>query len=112
MRLATFMVSGIAHELVCSVVFRKLSLYFFLGMVVQLPLQLVSKYFENTRVGNMIMWVSLFLGQPLLEVRRAGRGVSVVVLLPRLVPAVPKPILLTFFWLFVGNTALAVARLS
>ena len=37
-------------------------------MVVQLPLQLVSKYFENTRVGNMIMWVSLFLGQPLLEV--------------------------------------------
>lgn len=70
-RLATFMVSGMAHELVCSVVFRKVSLYFFMGMVVQLPLQLVSKYFENSRIGNMIMWVSLFLGQPLLEVRLA-----------------------------------------
>lgn len=106
------MVSGIAHELVCSVVFRKLSLYFFLGMVVQLPLQLVSKYFENTRVGNMIMWVSLFLGQPLLEVWRARKGVNVVVLLPRLVPAVPKSLLLTFFWLFVGNALFALARMS
>ena len=62
------MVSGIAHELVCSVVFRKLSPYFFLGMVVQVPLQLICKYYENTRFGNIIVWVSLFLGQPLLEV--------------------------------------------
>ena len=65
----TFLVSGIAHELVCSVAFRKPSLYFFMGMVVQVPLQVVSKYFENTRIGNIIVWVSLFLGQPLLEVR-------------------------------------------
>lgn len=63
----TFLVSGLAHELVCSVAFRKPSLYFLLGMVVQVPLQLVSKYFENTRFGNIIVWVSLFLGQPLLE---------------------------------------------
>ncbi|KNB44047.1 diacylglycerol o-acyltransferase [Blastocystis sp. subtype 4] len=63
----TFLVSGIAHELVCSVAFRKPSLYFFMGMVVQVPLQVVSKYFENTRIGNIIVWVSLFLGQPLLE---------------------------------------------
>lgn len=67
--LATFFVSGVAHELVCSVVFRKPSLYFFLGMVVQVPLQLICKHFENSRIGNMIVWVSLFLGQPLLEVR-------------------------------------------
>ena len=65
--LATFFVSGVAHELVCSVVFRKPSLYFFLGMVVQVPLQLICKHFENSRIGNMIVWVSLFLGQPLLE---------------------------------------------
>ena len=38
-------------------------------MVVQVPLQLICKYYENTRFGNIIVWVSLFLGQPLLEVR-------------------------------------------
>lgn len=42
----------------------------------------------------------------------SGEGVSVVVLLPRLVPAVPKPLLLTFFWLFVGNALFALARMS
>lgn len=63
----TFMVSGLAHELVCSVAFRKISPYFLLGMVVQVPLQVISKYYENSRFGNIIMWVSLFLGQPLLE---------------------------------------------
>lgn len=36
----------------------------------------------------------------------SGKGVNVVVLLPRLVPAVPKPLLLSFFWLFVGNALL------
>ena len=64
----TFLVSGLAHELVCSVAFRKVSPYFLLGMVVQVPLQVISKYYENSRFGNIIMWVSLFLGQPLLEV--------------------------------------------
>ena len=64
----TFMVSGLAHEHVCSVAFRKISPYFLLGMVVQVPLQVISKYYENSRFGNIIMWVSLFLGQPLLEV--------------------------------------------
>lgn len=90
----TFLVSGIAHELVCSVAFRKPSLYFFMGMVVQVPLQVVSKYFENTRIGNIIVWVSLFLGQPLLEVRINGIELIIAFLLSRLVCPLSQFVLL------------------
>jgi acyl coA:diacylglycerol acyltransferase len=90
----TFLVSGIAHELVCSVAFRKPSLYFFMGMVVQVPLQVVSKYFENTRIGNIIVWVSLFLGQPLLEVRINAIKLIIAFLLSRLVCPLSQFVLL------------------
>ena len=92
----TFLVSGLAHELVCSVAFRKPSLYFLLGMVVQVPLQLVSKYFENTRFGNIIVWVSLFLGQPLLEVCTIIVEFIIAFVLSRLVCPLSQLVLLSW----------------
>jgi hypothetical protein len=38
------------------------------GFMFQIPLIVVSRYFRGTRRGNVIMWMSLFAGQPLLEV--------------------------------------------
>ena len=37
-------------------------------MLLQAPLVVAGRYFRGTRRGNFIMWLSLFLGQPLLEV--------------------------------------------
>lgn len=37
----------------------------------QVPLIVLSRHFRGTRRGNVLMWTSLFCGQPLLEVRAA-----------------------------------------
>jgi hypothetical protein len=47
----------------------------------QIPLIVVSRYFRGTRRGNVIMWMSLFAGQPLLEVWRFVLYLPVVVIL-------------------------------
>lgn len=66
-QMATFFFSAVFHELIFSVAFKTLRPWFFLGMMVQMPLIFISKFFKNTRRGNYIMWLSLFTGQPLLE---------------------------------------------
>lgn len=41
-------------------------LYAFWGMCAQLPLSIVTdKIIRNGRVGNVVLWISLILGQPL-----------------------------------------------
>lgn len=88
--MATFGVSGILHELFMVLVFRKFSIWFFLAMAVrsflfkffqhfplknffdiflqvQVPFITMSQIFKNyKRLGNLMTWLSLFLGQPLL----------------------------------------------
>ncbi|CAE7352634.1 DGAT1B [Symbiodinium sp. KB8] len=52
------------HE---CVAFKTLRVWFFGGMLLQIPLIAVSQGLRGTRRGNFVVWLSLFLGQPLLE---------------------------------------------
>ena len=62
-----FVISAIAHEVIFSVSFHTLRPYFLLGMLAQLPLQHFGKELVGRRRGNFLVWMSIFLGQPLLE---------------------------------------------
>ena len=64
----TFLLSAVLHELLFSVAFKTARPWFFLGMMAQVPLILVGRSFRGTRRGNYLVWLSLFSGQPLLEV--------------------------------------------
>ena len=63
----TFFLSAVMHEALLVVCFRQLSWGFFAGMLFQVPLVYLTNQFRGRRRGNLIMWVHLFLGQPLLE---------------------------------------------
>lgn len=63
----TFFLSAVLHEALLVVCFRQLSWGFFAGMLFQVPLVYLTNRFRGRRRGNLIMWVHLFLGQPLLE---------------------------------------------
>ena len=65
-----FLFSAIAHELILSVPFRKISWHAFLGMLGQAPLtyvtKMVDKRFDSAFAGNCIFWcVFCVVGQPL-----------------------------------------------
>jgi len=70
---ATFLVfafSAVAHELILSVPFRKLTLHAFFGMIGQAPLTYITKWidkrFENAFFGNVVFWcIFCVVGQPL-----------------------------------------------
>jgi diacylglycerol O-acyltransferase-1 len=64
---ATFFISAVFHELIFSVSFKTFRPWFFLGMLMQIPLIILGKNFTSKRRGNYLMWWSLFSGQPLLE---------------------------------------------
>ena len=68
--------SAILHELLFSVAFKTFKAWFFLGMLGQLPMIVISRYFRGKRRGNFLVWLSLFASQPLLEVRRWRGRVS------------------------------------
>lgn len=63
-----FLVSAILHEYVVSVPLQMFKAYAFLGMFLQIPLMRIStiaqEYLGN-RGGNIIVWLSLIIGQPL-----------------------------------------------
>jgi diacylglycerol O-acyltransferase-1 len=61
-----FLFSAIFHELIISVALQTFKLYFFIGMVVQIPATFTGMYFKGTITGNLIFWLSFcFLGQPI-----------------------------------------------
>jgi diacylglycerol O-acyltransferase-1 len=62
----TFFVSALLHELVLGFAFRTLRPFFFFAMLLQLPLIAVS-HLMPARAGNVFVWLSLWLGQPLLH---------------------------------------------
>ncbi len=62
--LVVFLVSAFFHELLFSVAFKTLRPWFFIGMMLQIPLILVSRNLRGKRRGNFIVWMSLFCGQP------------------------------------------------
>jgi len=63
-----FATSAFFHEYLISVPLRLFKIWGFLGMLVQAPLFPVSKFIEKhfgPRLGNVFVWISLILGQPL-----------------------------------------------
>ncbi|XP_030384598.1 diacylglycerol O-acyltransferase 1 [Scaptodrosophila lebanonensis] len=63
-----FLISAFFHEYLVSVPLQTYKIWAFLGMMGQVPLSAVSKYVERRlgpRTGNIIVWASIILGQPL-----------------------------------------------
>ncbi|EGC33489.1 hypothetical protein DICPUDRAFT_154444 [Dictyostelium purpureum] len=62
-----FFVSAIFHELVISIPFHSLKLWGFFGIMSQMVLIALTKNLMNGRtLGNVIFWISIVLGQPLI----------------------------------------------
>ncbi|KAG1888932.1 MBOAT, membrane-bound O-acyltransferase family-domain-containing protein [Suillus fuscotomentosus] len=65
----TFFLSAMAHELVMAIVTKKIRMYLFLMQLVQIPLILVTRapvIQRNKLMGNVVFWLGLYAGFPLL----------------------------------------------
>ncbi|XP_058980795.1 diacylglycerol O-acyltransferase 1 isoform X2 [Musca domestica] len=63
-----FLISAFFHEYLVSVPLQTYKIWAFLGMMGQIPLSAISKAVERAlgpRMGNIIVWASIILGQPL-----------------------------------------------
>jgi diacylglycerol O-acyltransferase-1 len=64
-----FFGSIITHELFFSYAFKAYHPFFLLIMIGQVPLLYLNIETKNSkRIGNCLMWISLLIGQPLLEI--------------------------------------------
>ncbi|XP_023344418.1 diacylglycerol O-acyltransferase 1 [Eurytemora carolleeae] len=66
--LVVFFTSAFFHEYLISVPLRVFKIWAFLGMMVQAPLFPFTRFIQKRvgpRMGNIMVWVSLILGQPL-----------------------------------------------
>ncbi|KAJ0181865.1 hypothetical protein K1T71_002587 [Dendrolimus kikuchii] len=66
--IVVFFISAFFHEYLVSVPLQMFRIWAFLGMMAQPPLSVISRVAEvklGPRWGNMIVWSSLILGQPL-----------------------------------------------
>lgn len=66
--LAVFLISALFHEYLVSVPLQTFKVWAFMGMMAQIPLSIISRFVEinlGPRWGNIIVWSSLILGQPL-----------------------------------------------
>lgn len=63
-----FFASGIFHEYLVSVPMGRLSFHFLMGMTSQMVLELATAQIHktNAKLANMIVWLSLILGQSML----------------------------------------------
>lgn len=69
--LVTFFLSSVLHELVMIIVSGKLRGYLFFAQMSQYPLILLAQtpLIKNNRsLGNLIFWVGLMIGFPLLNI--------------------------------------------
>ncbi|KIS66357.1 uncharacterized protein UMAG_05355 [Mycosarcoma maydis] len=67
----TFLLSSLVHELVMAIVSGKIRFYLFAAQMVQLPLIFLSQVpfiKQNETLGNMIFWIGLMAGFPLLNI--------------------------------------------
>jgi len=62
---AVFFVSAFFHEYLISVPLHLFRLWAFSGMFMQVPLNMITSRWAKGRVGNVIVWLSLIVGQPL-----------------------------------------------
>ncbi|KAI4486202.1 hypothetical protein M0802_012477 [Mischocyttarus mexicanus] len=66
--ITVFFISAFFHEYLVSVPLRTFKIWAFLGMMGQIPLSSLSKLVEKhlgPRWGNIVVWSSLIIGQPL-----------------------------------------------
>jgi len=66
--LAVFFTSAFFHEYLVSVPLRLFKVWGFIGMMAQIPLFPLTKWISKNigpRLGNVVVWLSLILGQPL-----------------------------------------------
>jgi len=66
---AVFFMSAVFHEYLVSVPLRMFKFGVCLGMLGQIPLVQISRFVEKNfgaRYGNMMVWGSLIIGQPLI----------------------------------------------
>ncbi|GAC97889.1 sterol O-acyltransferase [Pseudozyma hubeiensis SY62] len=67
----TFLLSSLVHELVMAIVSGKVRGYLFAAQMIQLPLIFLSQVpfiKRNETLGNMIFWIGLMAGFPLLNI--------------------------------------------
>jgi len=64
--LVIFLLSAVLHELIVSIPFRNFKLLAFGGMMAQVPLIQATERFKSTQMGNVIFWLSIMLGQPMI----------------------------------------------
>jgi len=65
----TFLLSALVHELVMAIVTKKIRMYLFACQMFQIPLIAVGRIpaiRRNKILGNVVFWVSLYAGFPLL----------------------------------------------
>ncbi|XP_044588980.1 diacylglycerol O-acyltransferase 1 [Cotesia glomerata] len=63
-----FFISAFFHEYLVSVPLKTFKIWAFMGMMGQIPLSFISKHVERrfgARWGNIVVWSSLIIGQPL-----------------------------------------------
>ncbi|CAF0921497.1 unnamed protein product [Brachionus calyciflorus] len=63
--LIVFFISAFFHEYLVSIPLRMFRIWAFLGMIVQIPFAVFVKKFLHGNYGNMAVWVSLIIGQPI-----------------------------------------------
>eukprot|EP00730_Choanoeca_flexa_P016397 TRINITY_DN7729_c0_g1_i2.p1 TRINITY_DN7729_c0_g1~~TRINITY_DN7729_c0_g1_i2.p1 ORF type:complete len:513 (+),score=81.15 TRINITY_DN7729_c0_g1_i2:50-1540(+) len=64
-QLAVFFISAVFHELLISVPLCMFRLWAFTAMAMQVPMAIITdKYLKGTQYGNVVVWASLFFGQP------------------------------------------------
>ncbi|KAJ7890451.1 hypothetical protein B0H14DRAFT_3081630 [Mycena olivaceomarginata] len=81
----TFLLSACVHELVMLVVTKKFRMYLFLLQLIQIPLIMVSRLpfiKRNKLMGNIVFWLGLYCGFPLLCVASFNHFESPVISAP------------------------------
>jgi diacylglycerol O-acyltransferase-1 len=65
-QLAVFLLSAFFHEYLVSIPLRMLRAWAFTGMLSQIPLAMVTSLdIMRGQPGNVVVWVSIILGQPI-----------------------------------------------
>lgn len=63
--LIVFFLSAFFHEYLVSIPLRMFRIWSFSGMLLQIPFAIIVRQFCHGNYGNMAVWVSLIIGQPI-----------------------------------------------
>jgi len=74
--IVTFLLSSIVHELFVAANLRMFKPWLFFMQMMQLPLIVLGRLFKGTRMGNIVFWISLSLGPPVLSIMYARDFIS------------------------------------